>query len=254
MIIDTHSHIYYDKYNLDIDEVINRAIDADIKKIICVSVDLPSVEKCFKLSEKFPLVYMTAGIHPHEADKVPKDYLKQIESFLNYQKTVGLGEIGLDYHYNFSDPNIQLPIYIEQLELAKTYNLPAVIHCREAENDILEGIISTKSNKGVIHCFSGNYNFAKNILNTGYKISFTGLITFTGDSFKKVIEKVNLSDIMVETDSPYLTPKPNRGKRNEPKNIRYVVDQISKWKNLPFEEIAAKTTKTAYNVFPKLKN
>ena len=254
MIIDTHSHIYYDKYDHDINDVINNAIDSGIKKIICVAVDLPSADKCYKLAETFPSVYITAGIHPHEASNTPKNYLKEIESFFSYKKTVGLGEIGLDYHYNFSKPEIQLPIYIEQLELAKEYNLPAVIHCREAENDILEGIISTESNHGVIHCFSGNYEFATKIIATGYKISFTGLITFTGDSFKNVIEKVDLSNIMVETDSPYLTPKPNRGKRNEPKNVRYVIDQISKWKKLPFKEIANKTTNTAFNVFPKLKN
>tara|TARA_Y100001968_G_C19384928_1_gene732363 strand:+ start:110 stop:874 length:765 start_codon:yes stop_codon:yes gene_type:complete len=254
MIIDTHSHIYYDKYNLDIDEVINRAIDLNIKKIICVAVDLESAEKCFNLSEKFSSVYMTAGIHPHDSKNIPKNYLTQIETYLNYKKNVGLGEIGLDYHYNFSDPATQLPIFIEQLELAKTYDLPAVIHCREAENDILNGIISTNSNKGVIHCFSGDYTFAKNILNTGYKISFTGLITFTGELYKEVIQEIDLSNIMVETDSPYLTPKPNRGKRNEPKYVRYVVDQISKWKNLSFDDVANQTTKTALNVFPKLLN
>ena len=254
MIIDTHSHIYYDKYDHDIDDVINRAIDSDIKKIICVAVDLESAEKCFNLAEKFPCVYMTAGIHPHDAKNIPKNYLNQIETYLNYKKNVGLGEIGLDYHYNFSDPQIQLPIYIDQLELAKAYNLPSVIHCREAENDILDGIITTKSNQGVIHCFSGDYNFAKKILNTGYKISFTGLITFTGESYKKVIQEIDLSNIMVETDSPYLTPNPNRGKRNEPKFVKYVVEQISKWKNLSFNDVSDETTKTALNVFPKLLN
>jgi len=254
MIIDTHSHIYYDKFNLDINEVINRAIDAGVKKIICVAVDISTAEKCFDICEKYSSIYMTAGIHPHESQKVPKDYLKTIESFLNYPKTVGLGEIGLDYHYNFSQPEIQIPIYIEQLELAKNYNLPSVIHCREAEQDILDGIVSTKSKKGVIHCFSGNYDFATKIIKTGYKISFTGLITFTGNTFKKVIEKIDLSNIMVETDSPYLTPHPNRGKRNEPQYVRYVVEQISKWKNLPFKEIENQTTKTALQLFSKLSN
>ena len=114
MIIDTHSHIYYDKFNHDIDEVIKRAIDADIEKIICVAVDLYTSEKCLILSEKYPIVYMTAGIHPHEAKNVPNDYLKNLDIYLNHPKNVAIGEIGLDYHYNFSDSKIQKTIFMEQ--------------------------------------------------------------------------------------------------------------------------------------------
>ena len=231
MIVDTHCHIYYDKYNKDINDVINNAIDAGVKKIICVAVNLETAEKCFNLSQKFSSVYMTVGIHPSETGSTPNNYLKEIENFLDYNKTVGLGEIGLDYHYNFSNPKVQIKHYIEQLELAKAYQLPTVVHCRESENDIYDGIIKSKSNYGVIHCFTGNYDFAKKIIEVGYKISFTGLITFTGETYKDVIKKIDLSNIMVETDSPYLTPKPYRGKRNEPKNVRLVIEQISKWKN-----------------------
>ena len=252
MIVDTHCHIYYDKYNKDINDVINNAIDAGVKKIICVAVNLETAEKCFNLSQKFSSVYMTVGIHPSETGSTPNNYLKEIENFLDYKKTVGLGEIGLDYHYNFSNPKVQFKHYIEQLELAKAYQLPTVVHCRESENDIYDGIIKSKSNYGVIHCFTGNYDFAKKIIEIGYKISFTGLITFTGETYKDVIKKIDLSNIMVETDSPYLTPKPYRGKRNEPKNVRLVIEQISKWKKLPFDEIARKTTNNALNFFSKL--
>ncbi len=254
MIIDTHSHIYYDKYEKDIDDVINNAVDAGVKKIICVAINLETAEKCYNLTQKFSSVYMTAGIHPHETNKIPENYLKEIEKFLDYKKTVGLGEIGLDYHYNFSNPKVQIKYYIEQLELAKEYQLPTVVHCRESENDIYQGIINTKSNCGVIHCFTGDYDYAKKIIDTGYKISFTGLITFTGETYKEVIKKIDLSNIMVETDSPYLAPKPKRGKRNEPKNVRFVIEQISKWKKLPFDDIAKKTTTTALNIFSKLNN
>ena len=138
MIVDTHCHIYYDKYNKDINDVINNAIDAGVKKIICVAVNLETAEKCFNLSQKFSSVYMTAGIHPSETGSTPNNYLKEIENFLDYKKTVGLGEIGLDYHYTFSNPKVQIKHYIEQLELAKAYQLPTVVHCRESENDIYD--------------------------------------------------------------------------------------------------------------------
>ena len=253
-LIDTHSHIYYDQYKEDLSEVLDRAAEFNVEKIICVAVDIKTANECLKLTQKYTNIYMSAGIHPHESKEAPKDFQKQLEPFFSHPKTVAVGEIGLDYHYNFSDPSTQMPIFLGQLELAKSVGLPTIVHCREAENDILNGIKITKSNKGVIHCFSGGTGFAKQILRTGYKISFTGLITFTGTSFKDVIKTVDLTDIMIETDSPYLTPIPFRGKRNEPGNVRFIAQQIADWKNISFDLVAKSTTKTAYKVFPKLIN
>lgn len=253
-LIDTHAHIYYDKYEEDLNEVLDRAAESRIEKIICVAVDLNSAEKCLSLSEKYPNIYMTAGIHPHDAKDAPPDFQKELEPYFSHPKTVAVGEIGLDYHYNFSNSEIQNSVFSAQLELAKSVGLPAVVHCREAEQDILNGINITQSQKGVIHCFSGNLDFAKQILETGFKISFTGIITFTGSTYKEVVESVELSDMMVETDSPYLTPSPHRGKRNEPEFVKLVAEQIATWKNIPVEIVENETTKTAYGVFPKLQN
>ena len=253
-LIDTHAHIYYDKFINDIEEVIERAMAVNVSKIICVAVDLDTAEKSLKISEKYKNVYLSAGIHPHEAKNISKDFEKELEPFYAHPKTVAVGEIGLDYHYNISSPKEQKFIYIAQLELAKSLGLPVIVHCRNAEQDVLKGILNTKSNNGVIHCFSGNLDFATKILKTGFKISFTGLITFTGDKYKNVIESVDLSNIMVETDSPYLTPIPNRGKRNEPAYVRIVAEKIAEWKNISIDTVSKETTKTAYNVFTKLNN
>ncbi len=253
-LIDTHAHIYYDKYEEDLEEVLERASEAKVEKIICVAVDLKSAEKCLNLVNKYPNLYMTAGIHPHDSKDTPSDFLKQLEPYYSHPKTVAVGEIGLDLHYNFSNPTVQLSVFSAQLELAKSVGLPAVVHCRDAEKEILHEIQTAHSEFGVIHCFSGGLSFAKDILKTGYKISFTGLITFTGSDFKEVIENVDLEEIMVETDCPYLAPTPFRGKRNEPMHVSLIAKQIAEWKNTTTEIVAEKTTQTAYAVFPKLRN
>ena len=246
--IDTHSHIYYDKYEHDLDEVINRAQDNNIKNIICVGVDLPSSKKSIKLAETYDSVYATVGFHPHESKETEKNYLNEIKILLKHPKVVALGEIGLDFYYNHSDKKIQLKVYEEQLELAKSMKKPAIIHNRMADNDIYNILKSTKSSNAVIHCFTGNYNYAKKILDLGIYLSFTGIITFAKE-LENTVKKVPLDRIMIETDAPYLAPVPNRGKRNEPSMVKYIAEKISNIKKIPIEEVAKITTKTAQQFF-----
>ena len=251
MLIDTHAHISYKDYSDRIDEIIQAAEDNGVEKIISIGVDLPSSEECLKLAEKYPSVFATCGIHPHEAGKAPKRYLYELEAFIQHPKMVAVGEIGLDYHYDFSDRKIQRRVYHEQLEMAKSLDFPAVVHCRESDDDILDGIQNSGLNQGVIHCFASNVGFAQKILETGFHISFTGMITFIKE-LEDVVKEIPLDRMMVETDSPYLSPKPFRGKQNQPKNVLHVAEKVAELKEISLEEVAESTTETAHHLFTKL--
>mgnify|MGYP001469791466 CR=1 FL=1 len=250
-LIDTHAHISYEDYSDRIEEIIQSAESNGVEKIITVGVDLDSSEKCLNIAEKYPSVYATCGIHPHEANKAPKRYLYDLEEFTKHPKVVGVGEMGLDYYYDFSDRKDQRRVYHEQLEMAKSLDMPAVVHCRESDDDVLSGIHDSQINHGVIHCFASNVEFAQQILGTGFHISFTGMITFVKD-LEEVVKEIPLERVMVETDSPYLTPKPFRGKENEPKNVLHVAEKIAELKEIPLEEVAESTTETAHQLFSKL--
>ena len=251
-LIDTHAHIYYDDYSECMDDVIQSAADNGVEKIISIGVDLKSSEKCINLAEKYNSVYATCGYHPHEADKAPKRYLYELEQFYSHPKVVAIGEIGLDYHYDFSDRKTQRKIYFEQLEMANSLALPAVVHCRKSEDDILIGIQESDHVLGVIHCFASGLDFAEKILETGFNLSFTGLITFVKE-MEEVVQEIPLDKMMVETDSPYLSPKPFRGKQNEPAYVLHVAEKIAQLKEISLEEVAESTTNTALKLFKKIK-
>ena len=253
ILIDTHAHIYYDDYSGRMDNVIQAAADNGVEKIISVGVDLATSEECIKLSEKYPSVYAACGYHPHEAAKAPRGYLYELEEFYTHTKVVAVGEIGLDYHYNFSEPRDQKKIYREQLEMAKSLDLPAVVHCRKSDDDVLCGIQQSGHKSGVIHCFASDLDFANSILKTGFCISFTGIITFVKE-LEEVVKTIPLDKMMVETDSPYLSPKPHRGKKNEPAYVIHVAEKIANLKEISVEEVANATTETAYNLFARLIN
>ena len=249
--IDTHCHIYMDKFEHDRLETIKRAVDNGVKKIICIGVDLPSSEKCLAIAESNSHVFATAGIHPHEAKDAPNRYLHELEQFYLHPKVVALGEIGLDFHYNFSDKKQQLKVYQEQLELAKSIDIPVVVHCRDSDAEILDGINTTKNNNGVIHCFASTLEFSKDILATGFYLSFTGLITFV-KILQNVVKETPLNKMMLETDAPYLAPIPHRGKRNEPLFVKDVAQYVATLKDLPLEEVVNQTTETAHKFFKRL--
>jgi TatD DNase family protein len=249
--IDTHCHIYMDRFDHDRDDVIKRAIDNGVDRMICIGVDLPSSEKCLKIAEHYPQVYATAGIHPHEAKDAPLQYLYELEPFYSHPKVVAVGEIGLDFHYNFSDEKQQLRVYHEQLEMAKSVNLPTVVHCRESDDEILQGIKITDNGYGVIHCFASTLDFAKQIVETGFHLSFTGIITFVQE-LEAVVKSTPLDKMMLETDAPYLAPTPYRGKRNEPLYVKLVAEKVAAIKDQSLKEIVSITTKTADHFFKKL--
>jgi len=249
--IDTHCHIYMDKFDYKIEEIINRAKAENVSKIICIGVDLNTSERCVELSNKYKEVYATVGIHPHESSNVEQSYLKNIENMCSEPKVIGVGEIGLDYHYTFSSKEDQRNVFYNQILLAKNLNLPIVVHNRNSDEDLYEIITKSNHSKGVIHCFTSNLSFAKKIINIGFYISFTGIITFSSD-LEEVVESIPLNKILLETDSPYLSPIPLRGKVNEPKNIPIIANKIGDIKKITTDSIANQTYKNAHLLFKKL--
>ena len=246
--IDTHSHIYYDKYSDDIDEVIDKAFQNNVKKIICVGVDIDSSLKSIKLAEKYDNIFATTGYHPHESKEADSNYLKDLEELSKHKKVVAIGETGLDYFYGISDKKTQIKIFREQCALSKSLNLPIIVHNRDSDDDLLECLIKEKISHGVIHCFASNLNFAKKITDLGMKISFTGLITFAKE-LEDVVLNTPIEDMMIETDSPYLTPIPFRGKRNDPSMVKYVAQKIAEIKNISESEVGEITSQTAETFF-----
>ena len=252
-LIDTHAHIYYDDYANCMEEIIRDAINAGIERIICVGVDLKTSEQCIKLAEEYPIVYATCGYHPHEASKTPKRYLYELEQLYEHPKVVAVGEIGLDYHYNFSEPKDQKRVFCEQLEMASGIGLPTIVHCRNSEEEVISSIQQSGQKAGVIHCFASDLDFAQSILEIGFHISFTGMITFV-KKLEEVVKEIPLEKMMVETDSPYLSPHPYRGKKNEPARVLHIAEKIAEIKDVSLDEVAQSTTQTALQLFKKLKN
>ena len=253
-MIDTHCHINDEKYKNDIDQIVQRAIDSGVKKMICVGVDLETSEKAILISDKFEEVYATVGYHPHESKDAPQRYIYELEDMAKNPKVVAVGETGLDYHYNISPKSIQKNIFNEQIELSKDLNIPIIMHNRDSDKDLLSIIESSKLDYGVVHCFSSDWELAEKLLNMNIKLSFTGMVTFINDPIEEVLKKINLNDFFLETDSPYLAPKPHRGKRNEPAMINLIAEKIAEIKEISVETIIQSTTQNALSFFKRLKN
>ncbi len=275
MIIDTHSHVNFNVYKNDADEVIRRSLVSDTWMIV-VGTDYKSSTKAIELANKYEKgVYVTVGLHPtsflfsgDEADFSDKEMfnIQAYEKLAKFDKVVAVGEIGLDYYHLEKDEKLkerkqeQAEIFFKQLLLATDNGLPAVIHCRDAHKDMISILTDFKktykdrlaTNKpwAVIHCFSGNEEQAWKYFNLGVIISFTGLITFNSQ-WEELIRKMPMDKFLVETDAPFMTPVPNRGKRNEPEYVKYVVEKIAKIKDVPvkrIEEAARDNTKRIFGI------
>lgn len=242
MIIDTHCHLGYEDYG-NIEEIISN-FDGNI--MIASGVDLETNKEVIKLIEKYPNVYGTLGIHPEYALSKDLDmWINFIEENINNKKIVGIGEIGLDYHYEGYDKEKQKSLFVRLIELAKKYNKTIVVHTRDAIQDTFDIIRGTKANdvNVTIHCFSESLEMAKEFVKLGCKIGVGGVVTFkNGRKLREVVENLDISNFVLETDSPYLSPEPFRGSKNEPKNIFLVAEKIAEIKNITKEEVINKTT------------
>ena len=254
MLIDSHAHIQGKEYAGEVEAVIERARTAGVEKIIAVggAGEMSSNTDAVALANSFPDIYATVGMHPHDAKDVSAEELKKLQELSRNPKVVAVGETGLDYYYDHSPREVQRRVFAEFIHMARETELPIVVHERDAAHDAFEILRAEGAGKlrGVIHCFTGNYEAARNYLDLGFYISFTGIITFkNADALREVVRKVPLEKILVETDSPYLTPVPYRGRRNEPAYVRYVAETVAKVKGKSLEEVVSVTTENVRALF-----
>lgn len=247
-MIDSHCHL--EMFESDIDEVVKRAHDAGVTTIITIGSDPETIDKTVSIAEKYPMVYATVGVHPHEAKKFSEDIYKKVFELTRHPKVIGVGEIGLDYHYEHSPKEIQREVFRRQLDLAKEIDLPAVIHSREAFEDTLKIVRESAIKRAVFHCFSGNLFQAKKIIELGFFVSISGVVTFkNAKKIKEVAEFIPDNYLMIETDAPYLSPEPMRGKKNEPAYLVYIAEALSLLRGVTVEDIDRITTLNVKRLF-----
>lgn len=252
MLIDTHAHLNAPQFDDDRQQVIQRAIDNGIRRIVNVGFNRETIPSSIALAEQYDYIYSTVGWHPTDAKDMTADDLDWIETLCRHEKVVAIGEIGLDYHWDTSPKDVQDRVFREQIRLARKLGMPIVIHNRDAHHDIVQTLLEEKAADigGVIHCFSGSWETAKMCLDMNFYISFGGPVTFkNAKQPKEVLEKVPLDRLLIETDAPYLTPHPHRGKRNESSYVRLVAETAAEIKGIPFEELAYATSQNAIKLF-----
>ena len=249
MMTDTHCHLYYQDLRNDIPAVLNRAAEQGVNRFICVGTNVQNSRECIDLANTHENIYATAGVHPHDAKDTPKDYLDQICDLLKFDKMIAAGEMGLDYYRNISEPEIQNRVFCEQMELAQSMGKPVIFHNRDADVDVLKVLSDFSNVTGVAHCFSSNLETAKAFLDLGYYISFAGNLTFKNSHLPEVAKELPLDRILVETDCPYLSPVPYRGKPNEPGRTRFVAEKLAEIHNVSLDVIAKKTSENATALF-----
>ena len=247
MFIDTHCHLSKEDYD-DIDLVIKENRENNISKIIISGCSRDSIFESIELSRRYEEVYLTLGYHPSEVNTVTDDDLLELENLLKLDKVVGLGEIGLDYYYGKDDKNEQIELFRKQLVIAEKLDIPVVIHSRDAVEDTIN-ILKEFDLTGVIHCFSGSVETAKIYTSMGYMLGIGGVVTFKNSNLYKVVEKVGLKNIVLETDSPYLAPTPFRGQKNSSKYIPLIAEKVSNILGISIEEVGIETTKNACSMF-----
>lgn len=248
MLIDSHCHLDSKEFDSDREEVIHRALDAGVERMVAIGTGdgPPDLEAGIRLADRFERFLATAGIHPHDAAKAAPEHYKNLAALLRHPKLVALGEIGLDYHYDFSPRDVQKAVFIEQMRIAADAGKPIVIHTREAWDDtfaLLEEHWEPHGIPGIMHCFSGGRAEAKRALDLGFYLSFGGIVTYP--KALDVHESARLAPldrILIETDSPYLAPVPKRGKRNEPALIVHTARRLAELREVSFEDIARATT------------
>ena len=249
MIIDAHCHLYYDELASDIDNVIQRAIDAGVSRFVCVGTNVEDSKKCLSITENNDDIFASSGVHPHDSKYTTEGYTDEIYELMEYESMIAIGEIGLDYYRNLSEPETQKKVFKELMEVAQDLDKPVIIHNRDADADILEIIGEYPNVQGVAHCFSSTIETAQAFLEMGYYISFSGNITYKNSHLPEIIKSIPLDRIVVETDSPYLSPEPERGKSNEPSRIIHTLNKLSEIYGLSFEEMAKHTYDNTTELF-----
>jgi TatD DNase family protein len=252
MFVDTHAHLFYPNFDGELDEIIQRAKDSGVDYIIVPATDLATSAKVIELTQKYDLIYGSVGIHPHDTKDWDQSFITKIEELTKHEKIVAIGEIGLDYYYDFSPKEKQIEAFKSQIELAIKLNLPIVVHNRDANEDILR-IIKEYAGTGLraqFHCFNGTLDEARELIRLHHFISFTGNITFTkADSLREIVSNLTPEHLLLETDSPFMTPVPYRGKRNEPAYVKLIAEKIAEIRHMGVEDIARVTSYNTFRMF-----
>ncbi len=261
MFVDSHAHLDGGQFDLDREQVVARARDAGVKTLVAIGNGdgPPLLDAGIRLAEKYPFMYATIGIHPHEARLASEHAYAEMERLAQNPKVIAWGEIGLDYYYDHSPRDVQKQVFLRQMELAGAAKLPLVIHCRPSDQSdnawqdclqLIEEQWAAKGIGGILHCFTGTWPHAKRALDVGFMISFAGNVTFPkAQQIRDVATQVPLDRMLIETDSPYLAPLPYRGKRNEPAYVKETARKLGELRGKSMEEIGEQTARNFYNFF-----
>jgi len=252
-LVDSHCHLDDDQFDKDRDEVIERARAAGVERMMAIGTGEgpPDLEVAIRLAEKYPFVYATVGVHPHEARKAGDETFADLRKLARHPKVLAIGEIGLDYHYDHSPRERQRAAFAAQLALAGEHGRPAVVHTRDAEDDTCAMIAEAgrAGVRGVLHCYTGSHSLARTGLDAGWFVSFSGIVTFRKWTDDALVRLVPDDRILVESDAPYLAPVPHRGRRNEPAYVPRTIERVATVRGVPVEALGALTTANARSLF-----
>ncbi|WP_338787886.1 TatD family hydrolase [Metabacillus sp. FJAT-53654] len=252
MLFDSHAHLNAIQYEKDIVEVIQRAKDEKVTHIVVVGFDRETISKAMELTDQYDMIYAAVGWHPVDAIDMTEEDLNWIKQLALHPKVVAIGEMGLDYYWDKSPKDIQKEVFRKQIQLAKEVKLPIIIHNRDATEDVVRILQEENASEvgGIMHCFTGSLDVAKQCMDMNFYISFGGPVTFkNAKKPKEVVKEIPMDRLLIETDCPYLTPHPFRGKRNEPSYVKYVAEQIAELRGVTLEEIGTKTSDNARKLF-----
>lgn len=257
MLVDSHCHLNFPEFAPDLDEVLARAQENGVDMMLTINTKLAEAKNLQAIADRYPQVFCTVGVHPHDAADYAKGYegqslLTQIKAFAQHPKVVGIGETGLDYYYNNSPRKEQISAFSDHIQASVELGLPLVVHTRDADEDTIACLMEVGQGKarGVFHCFSGSADLAQKALNLGFYISFSGILTFkNADALRQIAQSVPLERLLVETDAPFLAPVPHRGRRNEPAFVRHTAELLANIKGLSYSAIKTITTNNFFALF-----
>ena len=250
-LTDTHTHLYLEQFKDDLDIVLDNAISNGVSRLFFPAINSKYTDSMIELKKKYPKnIFLMSGLHPCYVESDFMQEIEKAEMIINSNEIVAVGEIGIDLYWQKTNLDIQIKAFEAQIDLANNFHLPIVIHCRESFDEIYNVLINNKALKGgIFHCFSGNREEANKIIDLGMKLGIGGVVTFKNGNIDKFLHEIDISNIVLETDSPYLSPEPLRGKRNESANIIHIAEKLSDIYNLSLQEIANITTQNSKEIF-----
>ncbi len=252
MLIDTHAHLFFPNFDDDLDQVVKNAKSSGVTGILVPGTNLETSKKAIDISDRYEMVYASVGVHPHDTKDWDSDWINELRELSNHKKVVAIGEIGLDYFYDYSPKEKQIDAFRQQIDLALELNLPVIVHNRDSNEDLMTIIREYKNSKlkAQFHCFAGSAEDAKELTKMNHFVSFTGNITFKSrQELREILSKLSPENLLLETDSPFMTPVPFRGKRNEPAHVNYVAEKIAEVHNITKEEVGKITSQNAFKLF-----